>query len=93
MGGCLVVYGKKNRYGQSRLGITVSGKIGKAVVRNKIRRRLREIYRLHEAEILPGYDVILVARGRVLSVQYRQLEKEFLTLCDRLRLTAPKELP
>ena len=44
---CLVVYCQKNRRGQSRLGVTVSTKLGHAVVRNRVRRRLREIYRLN----------------------------------------------
>ena len=45
----VVLYCRKNRGGSNRLGITVGTKIGKAVVRNKIRRRLREIYRTNEA--------------------------------------------
>ena len=47
----LVVYCRKNRAGRSRIGYTVSNKVGHAVVRNRIRRRLREIYR--KERILP----------------------------------------
>ena len=50
----LVVYCRKNRAGRSRIGYTVSNKVGHAVVRNRIRRRLREIYRLHERQIVRG---------------------------------------
>ena len=46
----LVFYCRPNGSKQSRLGFTVSTKLGHAVVRNRVRRRLREIYRLHEAE-------------------------------------------
>ena len=60
----MVLYWQKNRQGQSRLGITVSTKLGHAVVRNRVRRRFRELYRLHKPEMQPGFDVILVARGR-----------------------------
>ena len=60
----MVLYWQKNRQGQSRLGITVSTKLGHAVVRNRVRRRFRELYRLHKPEMQPGYDVILVARRR-----------------------------
>ena len=42
---CLVVYYRKNRIGHNRLGVTVSTKLGHAVVRNRIRRRIREIFR------------------------------------------------
>ncbi len=52
--GGVVVYCLKNRKGMSRLGVTVSTKLGHAVVRNRVRRRLRELYRLHKAELLPG---------------------------------------
>ena len=50
----LVLYWRPNRLGYSRLGITASTKLGHAVVRNKIRRRIREIYRHHEAELRQG---------------------------------------
>ena len=59
---CLVVYCQKNRRGQSRLGVTVSTKLGHAVVRNRVRRRLREIYRLNREKMPAGYDIIIVAR-------------------------------
>ena len=47
----MVLYWQKNRQGQSRLGITVSTKLGHAVVRNRVRRRFRELYRLHKPEM------------------------------------------
>ena len=83
---CLVVYCQKNRQGKSRLGVTVSTKLGHAVVRNKVRRRLREIYRLHKEEILPGYDVILVARTRAAQVPYQKLERQYLRAVEELEL-------
>ena len=52
--GYLVLYARKNRTPGNRVGITVSKKLGKAHVRNRTRRRLREIYRLHEALFFPG---------------------------------------
>ena len=48
---CLVAYAKATRRDGNRVGFTVSTKLGKAVKRNRVRRRLREIYRLHESEI------------------------------------------
>lgn len=45
---CLVVYYRKNRLGHNRLGVTVSTKLGHAVVRNRVRRRIREIFRLSQ---------------------------------------------
>ena len=46
---CLVVYYRKNRLGHNRLGVTVSTKLGHAVVRNRVRRRIREIFRTRAA--------------------------------------------
>ena len=65
--GYLVLYCRKNGTGENRVGLTVSSKLGCAVVRNRVRRRLREIYRLHEGEFLPGYDMVVVARSRAVA--------------------------
>ena len=48
----LVIYCQRNRRGHSRLGVSVSTKLGCAVVRNRVRRRIREIYRLNKAKML-----------------------------------------
>ena len=87
----LVVYFRKNGRKENRLGLTVSTKVGKAVERNRVRRRLREIYRLNEDKLLPGYDIVIVARVRSKVAAYRELEGHFLSLCDRLGLLRPKE--
>ena len=84
---CMVVYCQKNRQGRIRLGITVSTKLGHAVVRNRVRRRLREIYRLNREHMVPGYDVIVVARTRAAAAPYRRLEREYLSLLNKLELS------
>jgi len=84
---CMVVYCQKNRQGRSRLGVTVSTKLGHAVVRNRVRRRLREIYRLNRDHMVPGYDVIVVARTRAAAAPYRRLEREYLSLLNKLELS------
>ena len=89
-GSCLVVYCRKNGTGTNRVGYTVSKKLGGAVVRNRIRRRLREIYRTHEEEFLPGRDIVVVARSRAAAASYRQLERSMLTLSARLGLLREK---
>ena len=82
----LALYVRRNGQKTNRLGFTVSTKVGRAVVRNRVRRRLREIYRLHENVMAPGCDVVIVARTRAASSDYRQLEKSFLKLADKLGL-------
>lgn len=83
---CLVVYCRQNRREHNRLGVTVSAKLGHAVVRNRIRRRLREIYRLSQPKMRKGYDIILVARSRAVTATYWDLERAYLRLCEKLDL-------
>lgn len=81
---CLAVYARHTKHRQNRIGFTVSTKLGHAVVRNRVRRRLREIYRLHEAEFVPGTELVIVARVRAVTADYAQLERALLSACGRL---------
>ena len=87
--GTVVLYCRRNGSGENRLGLTVGTKVGKAVRRNLIRRRLREIYRLHEAEMRRGWDIVAVARTRAAEASYRELEGDFLRAAARLGLKTP----
>ena len=62
--GLLVLYARKNRTDGNRVGITVSKKLGKAHVRNRTRRRIREVYRLNEEKFQPGWDIVRFAGAR-----------------------------
>ena len=86
VGGGMVVYCRENRLDHNRLGITASVKLGHAVVRNRARRRLREVYRLNLDRLRPGYDIILVARSRTLTASWKELNDTFLRLCRKLEL-------
>ena len=68
------------------MGYTVSAKLGHAVVRNRVRRRLREIYRLNAPSLCQGFDLVVVARGRAVGCPYRKLEAAFLHACESLGL-------
>jgi len=81
---CLVVYARKIKGDENRLGFTVTAKVGKAHTRNRVRRRLREIYRLHESGLRTGYEFVVVARVRAAEVSYTRLETEFLSACQEL---------
>lgn len=86
----VVIYCRRNGTQENRIGFTVSKKLGHAVVRNRIRRRLREVYRLHEAEFLPGWDVVVVARSRTATASFARLEHAFLSLAAKLGLLSEK---
>ena len=81
--GYLVLYARKNRTGGNRVGITVSKKLGKAVVRNRVRRRLREVYRLNEEKFQPGWDIVVVARSRSVEAKFPRLEEAYLALAKK----------
>lgn len=82
----MVVYCRRSKTGGSRLGITVSTKLGKAVVRNRIKRRLREVYRLSLPHLEPGYDVVLVGRSRALDLPFSRLLEIFQKSCKKLSI-------
>ena len=88
--GAMVVYCRKNRLGHNRLGLTASTKLGHAVVRNRCRRRLREVYRLNNHALRQGYDIILVARGRTAKAPWKELNDTFMKLCRKLDLLEDK---
>ena len=69
----LVLYCRPNHTGKNRVGITVSKKLGKAVIRNRVRRRLREVYRLNEGLFTPGYDIVIVARSKTKYIKSTRL--------------------
>lgn len=81
-----VVYCRKNGRDCNRLGFTVSTKLGKAVVRNRIRRRYKEIYRLNEDKLKKGYDIVVVARSKSKDAEFSRLEADFIRLCGKLDL-------
>jgi len=82
----LVLYARRNRSATNRVGITVSKKLGGAVVRNRVRRRLREIYRLNEERFQPGWDIVAVARSRCVHADFQKLTAAYLSLAEKAGL-------
>ena len=82
----LVIYKSKATTPNNRFGITVSSKVGNAVVRNKIRRRLKEILRLYGDEIKVGFDIIILARVRAKNANYDELRTSVYYLCKKQNL-------
>lgn len=83
---CVVALVKRNGRATTRLGLTVSGKVGNAVVRNRIRRRLRELFRVRRQELPVGLDVVLIARTMAATAEWRSFVRSFdkvVTECAR----------
>lgn len=77
----LVMYILKNGTESNRLGISVSKKIGNSIVRHRFCRLVRESFRLNEEKIKKGYDIVIVARPKVVGVKCQVIETAFLKLC------------
>ena len=71
--------------GTTRLGLTVSTKVGNAVVRNRIRRRLRELFRTRRERLPRGLDVVLIARTQAAQAEPLALSAAFERLLSGLR--------
>ncbi len=90
----MIVYVRRNRLGCVRLGITTGKKLGGAVQRNRCRRLIREAYRQALPRLNGGWDIVIVARTRMLSLNgsavTRILDE---LLCRSGLLTAPVPTP
>lgn len=69
-----VVYAKDRELGRLRVGLSVSKKLGKAVTRNRIKRRLRHVLMGLEANLLP-YDLVIIARKGVEDLSYADIQQ------------------
>ena len=88
----LVLYARKNRSATNRVGVTVGKKLGHAVVRNRVRRRLREVYRLNEDRFLPGWDIVVVARSRCIQADFGKLTNAYLSLAEKAGILRQEQL-
>lgn len=68
----------------TRLGVTVTRKVGRAHERNRIKRLVREVFRQERTALPPGYDMVWVAKRNALSFTLEELRADFLTLARRL---------
>jgi len=69
-----------------QFGLITGGKLGNAVVRNRIRRLLREAVRAHRAEVAPGWQMVIIARWRAPQASLAELEQDWLRLARRMNL-------
>lgn len=87
----LVMYILENKSDSSRVGISVSKKVGNAVTRNKVRRKIKEAYRLKVDEnVKGGYDIIFIARVSSKEAEYKDIEKAINHLVKKSNLNDKK---
>jgi ribonuclease P protein component len=61
---------------EPRLGITVGRKVGSAVRRNRVKRRVREFFRIHREELQPAHDLVVIARPGADRLSFKDVESE-----------------
>ncbi len=76
----------RNELDYSRFGFVVSKRLGKAVRRNKIKRRMREAVRLRLSRIKPGFDVVFIARQPTRQASYQDIEQALDVLLEKTGL-------
>jgi ribonuclease P protein component len=77
----------------TRVGFVISKRVGKAVVRNRVRRLLRESVRLLRPSLQPGFDVVLVARNEIVGQPYSVVNTTVRELCTRAQLRREEQAP
>jgi ribonuclease P protein component len=75
----------------NRLGITASKKVGGSVIRNRVRRLIREVYRLNEAQFKTGFDIVFVARHKAALSDFKEIETYALRILKKLDILRMKE--
>jgi ribonuclease P protein component len=78
------IFARANDQPVSRLGITVSRKIGKAVRRNRAKRLIREVFRKNKARLPRPLDLVVNVKEAIRDADYRAVEAEFLRLIERM---------
>jgi ribonuclease P protein component len=91
--GCLLVYAAENKLGRTRFGVSVSRKVGKAVVRSAVKRLLREAFRLSQHDLPSGLDLVLIPQREAAGAAgLADYQKSLVELTRRLsRRMAPRQ--
>ncbi|MCR4989558.1 MAG: ribonuclease P protein component [Lachnospiraceae bacterium] len=76
----LIVYILENNQPFNRFGISVSKKVGNSVIRHRVKRLIKESYRLQEKMFNSGLDIAVIARGQASSISYEEMESALLHL-------------
>jgi ribonuclease P protein component len=84
----VVVYVLPNNDNVRRVGFAAGKRLGGAVVRNRVKRLLRESYRLHQHQLINGVDLVLVGRQAAIKADRMTVTKAFIDLCKKAKILA-----
>ena len=84
-----MVFGLPNEVGACRVGLTVTKRTGNAVARNRIKRRLRDVFRRHREQLPVAMDLVVNGQSAILKMSARDLEHEFLAAVRDLMRKVP----
>ena len=82
----LVLYARPNQLSYNRIGISVSRKVGNSVIRHRLKRQIKECYRLFEEQFLSGFDFVVIARGKAKGTTYDEIRRALLSLAGGLKV-------
>lgn len=82
----LIMYIVRNQLESDRLGISVSKKVGNSVVRHRLKRLIKESFRLHESEFCTGFDIVVIARVSAKGKTFWEIESALLHLAGHHNL-------
>jgi len=82
----LVLYIYRNNSNFNRMGVSISKKVGKSVTRNRIKRLIKECYRLNSDNINQGFDLVFIARNPAKGKSYKDIEKSIINLFNKAGL-------
>lgn len=85
----MVLFAHPNEGGGCRLGITVTRKVGAAVVRNRLKRVLRETFRRHHSRLSPSFDLVINPRRSMLYLRPEEVEAQLLGAFRKLSSPCP----
>ncbi len=86
----VIYYIKKSEQQHFRIGVSVGKKIGNAVMRNQIKRYLRQAFHELDEKVLPTYDIVIIARQPTRKMNFHEVKKSLLHLLSRERLIKKK---
>jgi ribonuclease P protein component len=82
----LVLYIIQNNSDFNKIGVSVSKKVGNSVIRNKVKRRIKECYRLNSYMIAKGYNIVFISRVKTSEATYKEIEKAMISLFKKAQI-------